>query len=141
MTSCWWKPSQAGCPCYTEVAVQLVPLLVGRCDLISISACRVDRAVELGRVPDAASAEQLVEENAALRAENADLRSENAALRTEHDELKRMFVVVSERVAELERRLASDSSNSCPAAVVGCAVVEEAGEEALVADQVGTQAR
>jgi transposase len=48
-------------------------------------------------VPDGPS-DELVEENAALRAENG--------------ELKRMVAVLTERIAELERRLAADSSNS-----------------------------
>jgi transposase len=49
-------------------------------------------------VPDRPSYEQLAGENAALRAEN--------------DELRRMVAALGERVAELERRLAADSSNS-----------------------------
>ena len=70
-------------------------------------------------MPDVSLDEQLVADNAALRAENsalraenAALRAENAALRAEHDEVKRMVAVLTERVAELERDLASDSSNS-----------------------------
>jgi transposase len=63
-------------------------------------------------VPDLAPDGQLAAENAVLRAENADLRTENADLRAGHDELERMLGVLTERVAELERRLASDSSNS-----------------------------
>jgi transposase len=49
-------------------------------------------------VSEALSYERLVVENAALRAEN--------------DELKRMFEVLRDRIAELERRVAADSSNS-----------------------------
>jgi transposase len=49
-------------------------------------------------VPDRPSYEQLAGENAALRAEN--------------DELRRVVAALGERVAELERRLAADSSNS-----------------------------
>ena len=47
---------------------------------------------------DAPSYEQLAAENAELRVRNAELR--------------RMVVVLTERVAELERRLGADSSNS-----------------------------
>ena len=49
-------------------------------------------------MPDRPSYEQLVAENAAPRAEN--------------DELKRMVAALGERVAQLERRLAADSSNA-----------------------------
>ena len=57
-------------------------------------------------MPDnALSYEQLTAENAALRAQNAELRAQNA-------ESRRMVVVLTGRVAELERRLAADSSNS-----------------------------
>lgn len=40
------------------------------------------------------------------------LTAENAELRSENRELKRMAAVLTERVAELERRVAADSSNS-----------------------------
>jgi transposase len=63
-------------------------------------------------VPDLAPDGRLAAENAALRAENAGLRSENSALRVGHDELERMLAALMERVAQLERQLASDSSNS-----------------------------
>jgi transposase len=63
-------------------------------------------------VLDLALDEQLAAENAVLRAENAGLRTENAALRAEHEEWERMVAALTKRVAELERRLASDSSNS-----------------------------
>lgn len=61
---------------------------------------------------DLAPGGQLAAENAALRAENAGLRSENAVLRAGHVESERMLAALVERVAELERQLASDSSNS-----------------------------
>lgn len=63
-------------------------------------------------MPDLAPDGRLAAENAALRAENADLRTENAALRVGHDELERVLAALMERVAELERQWASDSSNS-----------------------------
>lgn len=77
-------------------------------------------------MPDVPPDEQLSADDAVLRAENAGLRVENAALRAEvaefqaseaalraeHDELKRLFAVLTQRVGELERRLAADSSNS-----------------------------
>jgi transposase len=63
-------------------------------------------------VPDLAPDGQLAAENAVLRAENAELRTENAALRAEHEELTAVLAALTERVAELERQLASDSSNS-----------------------------
>jgi transposase len=56
-------------------------------------------------VPDVSSVER-------LSAENAGLRAENVALRAELDELKSVFAVMVDRVAELERQLGSDSSNS-----------------------------
>ena len=93
-------------------------------------------------MPDLAPPDgQLAAENAALRAENADLRTENAALRVGHDELERVLAALMERVAELERQLASGFVEFLPTAVIGCAVVEEASKEALVAQQVGAQAR
>ena len=49
-------------------------------------------------MPDSVSYEQLWAQNAELRAENA--------------ELKRLVVVLTDRIAELERRLSADSSNS-----------------------------
>lgn len=49
-------------------------------------------------MPDSVSHEQLSAQNAELRAENA--------------ELKRMITVLTDRIAELERRLSADSSNS-----------------------------
>jgi transposase len=63
-------------------------------------------------VPDLALDGQLAAENAVLRAENAGLRTENAVLRAEHEELRRMVAALTQRVTELERRLACDSSNS-----------------------------
>ncbi len=51
------------------------------------------------------SYEELVADNAALRAENAGLRAELA-------ELKGMVTALAERVVELERERAADSSNS-----------------------------
>lgn len=61
---------------------------------------------------DLAPDEQLAAENVVLRAENAGLRTENAALRAEHEEWERMVAALTQRVAELERRWGSDSSNS-----------------------------
>ena len=55
---------------------------------------------------------QLAAENAVLRAENVELRTDNAALRAGHEELAHVVAALTERVAELERQLASDSSNS-----------------------------
>jgi transposase len=66
-------------------------------------------------VPDALPVEQLLAENAALRAEVGGLRAENSRLRAENaklGELKDALAVLSERVAELERERAADSSNS-----------------------------
>lgn len=63
-------------------------------------------------MPDLALDGQLAAENAVLRAENAGLRTENAVLRAEREEVQRMLAALTERVAELERRLACDSSNS-----------------------------
>ena len=50
--------------------------------------------------------------DASLAAENAALRAENAGLRAELDELKGMVAALTERVGELERERAADSSNS-----------------------------
>jgi transposase len=50
--------------------------------------------------------------DASLVAENAALRAENAGLRAELDELKGMVAALAERVVELERERAADSSNS-----------------------------
>jgi phage shock protein A len=63
-------------------------------------------------VPDLAPDGRLAAENAALRAENAGLRTENSALRVGHDELERMLAALMERVAQLERQLASE--RPCP---------------------------
>ena len=63
-------------------------------------------------MPDLVPDEQLAAENAVLRAENAGLRTENAVLRAEHEELERMLASLTQQVAELERRLGRDSSNS-----------------------------
>ena len=70
-------------------------------------------------MPDLPADAQLAVDNAALRVENAALRAEvdefrakEAALCVEHDELKSMFAVLTQRVVDLERRLAADSSNS-----------------------------
>jgi cell division protein FtsB len=64
-------------------------------------------------VPDVSSVERLSAENAVLRAENAGLRDENVALRAELDELKNVFAVMVDRVAELESQLGSDAPGSC----------------------------
>lgn len=56
-------------------------------------------------MPGGPSYEELVADNAALRAENAGLRAEL-------DELKNMVAALTERVGELERERAADSSNS-----------------------------
>jgi len=50
--------------------------------------------------------------DASLAAENAALRAENAGLRAELDELKGMVAALTDRVGELERERAADSSNS-----------------------------
>src|SRR3981189_2247494 len=50
--------------------------------------------------------------DASLAAENAALRAENAGLRAELAELKGMVAALTERVGELERERAADSSNS-----------------------------
>jgi transposase len=66
-------------------------------------------------VPDVWSYERLVADNAALRAENAELRAEIADLRAEVvgvGELKTVVAVLTQRVAELERQVSADSSNS-----------------------------
>ncbi len=63
-------------------------------------------------VPDLAPDGQLAAENAVLRAENAGLWTENAALRAEHEQWEGMVAALTQRVAELERQLAADSSNS-----------------------------
>jgi transposase len=56
-------------------------------------------------VPGGPSYEELVADNAALRAENVGLRAELG-------ELKNMVAALTERVGELERERAADSSNS-----------------------------
>jgi transposase len=66
-------------------------------------------------VPDVPPVEQLLAENAALRAEVGELRAENARLWAENaglSELTDLVAVLSGRVAELERERAVDSSNS-----------------------------
>ena len=73
-------------------------------------------------MPDVSPVEWLSAENAALRAENAGLRAEVAGLREDNatlraangevGELKDMVAALMERVAELERERAADSSNS-----------------------------
>jgi transposase len=66
-------------------------------------------------VPDASPVEQLAAENASLRAAVGGLRAENARLWVENaklGELKDVVAVLSERVTELERERAVDSSNS-----------------------------
>jgi hypothetical protein len=109
-------------------------------------------------VPDVPSDEQLAVENAALWVENAALRGEveqlrasDAAARAGHAGLTSMAAVLTgqlaelerivreqaDEIAELKRQAAADSANSSPSAVVGCAV----GEEAVVAEAVGAQAR
>jgi transposase len=59
-------------------------------------------------VSDARSVAQLAAENAALRAEVVQLRAENARI----GELMAVIARLTERIAELERELAADSSNS-----------------------------
>jgi len=59
-------------------------------------------------VSDARSVEQLVAENAALRAEVAELRAE----RVKTGELMAVIARLTERIAELEGEVAADSSNS-----------------------------
>jgi Family of unknown function (DUF6444) len=59
-------------------------------------------------VSDARSVEQLVAENAALRAEVAELRVENVKI----GELMAVIARLTERIAEPERELAVDSSDS-----------------------------
>jgi len=61
-------------------------------------------------------------------------------LAAENAELKRVVAELSDRICALERRLSADSSNLLAATIVGCTVGQEAGEEAFVADRVGTQA-
>ena len=56
-------------------------------------------------MPGGPSYEELVADNAALRAENVGLRAELG-------ELKNMVAALTERVGELERERAADSSNS-----------------------------
>ena len=63
-------------------------------------------------VSDVSPVERLAAENAVLRADNAGLRQENTELRAELGELKNMVVALTERVGELERERAADSSNS-----------------------------
>jgi transposase len=66
-------------------------------------------------VPDLPPDERLAVDNAALRLENAELRAEIADLRAENEhvaELMSMVAVLTERIAELERQRAADSSNS-----------------------------
>ena len=55
-------------------------------------------------------------------------------------ELERMVREQADEIVELKRQASADSVEFLPAAVIRCAVVEAAGEEALVAQQVGAQA-
>lgn len=59
-------------------------------------------------MPDVPSYERLRADNAALRAENAELRAEVVQV----GELKTLVAVLTQWVAELERHVSADSSNS-----------------------------
>lgn len=52
-------------------------------------------------------------------------------------ELETMLVQRDQRIAELERQVGADSANSSRPPSSDAPVGEEAGEEALVADEVG----